>query len=339
MREQEQALAAQERQLVQLRDEVLHLQAALHRCSVSPADLMRDEGYRQELAQRDAALQQLAHRAAVLEHAKEVAERRMHVDLSHAERQQQRLQWEIAHLQQLCQDKDKQARLDTVHMHSRHQRVEAVAGPPMPELPTPQLLPAAAEAAEPEVRLMLCILREEVGPTAAQLEKAAARLVAAEAARQEQAHQRQHAAARTIQAAARAMLDRRRVARQHRAIVLLQAHVRGMLARRRSAALRRSGGGLSGSPGPHMGPRGLSAADRLSERCNQALASHAKRALLSKQHQGKRKAPPQRGSVARQAQRAGNMPETVARLLHRPGGHAGDPRGGNFLPKLPGQWG
>ena len=317
--EQAQALAAQERQLVALRDEVLRLHAALRQCSVAPADLMREKSYQQELAQRDAGLRQATQRAGVLERAKEAAERRMRADMAAAVRQREGLQREVARLQQLCQDKDKQARLNMVHVKSLYQRMEvleAVVGPQATEVAAPkppQPRPAAAEAAEPEVRLMLCILREEVVPTAAQLEEAAARLVVAEAARQEQANQHKHATACAIQAAARGWLARRRLARQRRAIVLLQAHVRGMLARRRAAALQRPGGGQSASPDL----RELSAADRLLERRKKSEAIHAQRALLAKQHQSKRKALPPRASVAQQVQRPANTASDVAARLPR----------------------
>lgn len=96
--EQDVGAAAAERQLCALRAEVARLQQAVRECAVAPAALLADQECRAQLAQRDRAVLQAEERAALLEKARESAERRFRADLAAERRQQEALRGEAARL-------------------------------------------------------------------------------------------------------------------------------------------------------------------------------------------------------------------------------------------------
>eukprot|EP00887_Chlorella_sp_A99_P006583 scaffold3.g6583.t1 len=310
---QDAALAASQRQLAALRDEVARQRGQLRECSAAPADLLRAKAFRAELASRDAALQALARKVAVVEKAKEAAERRLRADAAAGQREHEGLQQQVAALQAAVNDKEREARLALLHVRTLYQRLEpleaAVAGlapraaPPSPPPPDPQ-----------RVHVMLCLVREEVGPSPAVVAEEAARLAQELAreivARQEEEEQRRHSAATAIQAAARGFAARRRLARLRRAAAVIQACARGMLARHRLRG--------QGDQGQQQQPAALSSAERMVKRRKVAEALHAQRTALAKQQHNRAKARPRQPSMSTQQPRGGNTsPEAALRMLAR----------------------
>ncbi|KAL4458657.1 hypothetical protein ABPG75_013522 [Micractinium tetrahymenae] len=237
--EQEGLLAARDRALVALRDELARERQRRQECgAVSPGQLLQDQQFRRELQARDDTIRQLQQKAGILEKAKVAAERRLGNDLAQERRVQAELRHRLQLLQEEMAEKQKQSRFNQLHINQLYRRLEpleaavAAAASAAPPAAPPAPLPEPEE----RVQLMLCTVYAQPQPTAAEIAEATARLAAEEAARAAAELRRvQEPAAVRIQAAYRGHRTRLGIAALHQKATVIQAGVRGWLARREVA--------------------------------------------------------------------------------------------------------